>query len=128
MQRYRSLTPYVLLLVCIAAMFCVAAQNKESGSDPYTPTKLEWLCTYMNATFRVDADRGYQLTTHYAKPNTLVFSFVIPPEADREFVHRSLQSVRQVVELEAKHRGWDQWLIMREEIHVIDPDKKSPVD
>lgn len=128
MQRYRSIAPYLLPFVCVAALLCVAAQKKESGADPYTPTKLEWLCTYVNSTFRVLHDGGYELTAHYLKPNEVILLYHVPPEADRQFVNGTLQAFRNVFELEAKHRGWDEWLIIREQIRIMETKNNAPAD
>jgi hypothetical protein len=128
MERYRTMAPYLLPFVCVAALVCVAAQNKESGNDPYTPTKLEWLCTYINSTFRVDHSGGYQLTAHYSKPDTIVLLYYMPPDGDRQFVNTTLQEFREVVELEAKHRGWDRWLTIREQVSIAGAGKNTAAE
>jgi hypothetical protein len=126
MQRYRSLAPYLLPLICVAALVCVAAETKESGTDPYTPMKLEWLAMEANARNRDQQFRlGYSIDYHYIVPNTLVINVMLTPECDRKNIDEIVRVYRQRVDTLIRLHEWGNWVEVREEIHVFDSDKRE---
>jgi hypothetical protein len=130
MRRYRTIAPYLLPLVCVAALLCVAAQKKESGDEPYAPTKLEWLAMRINALFRQafqDAD-SYALDAREVHPNTLLLTAYVGPTCERTTVNKPLEKLREVTEAIAKSYGWDDWLIIREKVVVLHGSDKASAD
>ena len=113
MQRYRSLAPYLLPPVCVAALLCVAAQKKESGNDPYTPTKLEWLVLQANLGNAANT-LNYTVNAVQRQPDTVVLVTRFYPNYDAQksegYRKMALSGKRYHLEKLAKARGWDQWL------------------
>lgn len=127
MQRYRAIAPYLLPLVCVAALLCVAAQNKESGSDPYTPTKLQWLELHAKVCAQAMSGAVAQFGVAREERSTLVITATPHPlsgpesEVDWKVLFFAL---RTDIEADARHYGWDGWLTVREKVNkfVIQPD------
>lgn len=118
MQRYRTFAPYLLPLVCVAALLSIAAQKKESGSDPYIPTKLEWLTAEMNARARQEFRNGFAVFFIELPPNTIEIHAAMAPDANRQSANGIVQEGREMVQFIAEARGWDDWLVIREQFKV----------
>jgi hypothetical protein len=125
MRRYRTFAPYLLPLVCGAALLSIAAQKKESGSDPYIPTKLEWLTVEVNAAARQE-EEGLRIFMIASPPNTIrILSQLLPESRDRHSMNLMVQFVRAIVKEHAEEKGWDDWLVIREELNIWNEATKS---
>jgi hypothetical protein len=122
MRRYRTIAPYLLPLVCVAALLCIAAQKKESGSDPYTPTKLEWLT--MEANIRSDDDplgKGYSIYAVPQSPDTILFVVNVAPwfngaNGQQELMKFDVSGRAMAAREFARIRGWHNWLKVEQKI------------
>lgn len=122
MRRYRTIAPYLLPLVCVAALLCVAAQKNESGSDPYTPTKLEWLA--MEANVQADESlrsEAYHITAIPKPPNTILLQVSIAPTFEgarggEELLKMAIGGRAEYVTGMARAKGWLNWLQIKQEV------------
>jgi len=128
MKRYsHAVSPVLLVFAVVAAIGSIAAQKKESGSDPYTQTKREWLVTEFNsqyATPPTGARAGHLIHAieDATDENTVILWAGLIKGGDREIMNESLDLARDALELIAEVHGFDDWLIIREQIRT--PDKK----
>ena len=115
----------VWILSCGAASLFVAAMMAASprgsdtdrgGASPYTPTKGEWLCLFLNsrqALLNSESARG-GLTVHYlydqSQPDAIRIKVLFADGTNPEQVHRfAARAEKEAVEA-AKCRGWQHWL------------------
>lgn len=109
LYRYQITACLLLLFVCFLFPLNIHA---ESGSDKYTPTKLEWLVVYLNSTNSLDD----------------VFFLGIPPDTiaialyDDAKSRNSFKFARLAINQIAIKKGWS-WIKIREE--VLPPVEKS---
>jgi hypothetical protein len=101
----------------------VQAQSSLEGMKPYTPTRLEWLATEMNAYYRqelIDLE-GYILTfIPLENQNTILIYVRYTPKTNREAMNIGINTARKVLNMNVKGRGWDSWLKVREQIEMGD--------
>jgi hypothetical protein len=126
MQRNaNAVYPALFVLVTVAAIGSIAAQKKESGGDPYTPTKREWLVLKFNCTHqKISAsDLPYGLYATFKndgdKNTVQLVSVMMTEDADRKIAIDNLEIGRILLERMAKEDGFSNWLIIREEIKRI---------
>jgi hypothetical protein len=117
---------YLIAAIGVVATAMAIAQNKEplEGTEPYTPTKLEWLCVELNAEFRKADDI---LTCSFvADPtsNTIVVHCIHFPHTNREFADFYLEESRKRILNKAKEHGWN-WVRIRKHVQEIDTDKPT---
>ena len=108
-----------VIAACTLAFAAGAYRNKESGSDPYTPTKLEWLAVEVNSrasvvwpTFIVTA------VPHY--PDTLVLRVNHARDMDRQIVRDAVEPMHLFAEICSEYHEWDSWLVIKEDISPIE--------
>ncbi len=87
---------------------------KQSGSDRYTPTKLEWLTMWANTHLRPNRfGPGVRITDFKIAdyPNTIIVKIHFTDKV-REAVEidTKVNFAEIVLKAEAKRRGWDKWL------------------
>ena len=117
--------PVVWIVACGAALLLVAtlAAAPQAGTDmshggasPYTPTKGEWLCLYLNS--RQALANSQRATggvcVHYlydaSKPDTLRIKVLFAEGTSMDQVHRwEAKAERHAAEV-AKAHGWQDWL------------------
>jgi hypothetical protein len=120
MSRYRSIAPYLLPLVCVATVSCVAAQSKQSGSEPYTPTKVEWLALSFNVEKHEWASL-YRDISVAAEPdvksaNTVLLRVCAKETASDVHIGQVLRHARVAISTIALQKGFDEWLRIEEEL------------
>jgi hypothetical protein len=124
MHRYsRTVSPVLLAFAIFAAVGSIAAQRKESGSDPYTPTKREWLVLQFNAkssTFTSPGNFSIKAYEQGKDENTVLLVASAFKDTDRQFVNEAMGFAREHMEGLSKRYCCNSWLIIREEIQVMD--------
>jgi hypothetical protein len=116
----------IVFFSIIVAISAVNAQISGTQRDlqstkPYTPTRLEWLAVELNSSYRQEITSGCSI--HFIPihdEDTLLISVQYNPKLDREVLNSSLDTVRLLVKGNAKLRGWDSWLKLREEIKMAE--------
>jgi hypothetical protein len=127
--------PAVILIVAIIFMntiltFAGQAQSIQEGMKPYIPTRLEWLAVELNASNRVDMYEleGYLLSfIPLERENTILIFVRYTSKTNREAMNIGIETARKVVEMDAKSRGWNSWLKVREDISLQKSTKPRPL-
>lgn len=90
------------------------------GSQPYTPTKIEWLALEMNSDLRQDAsaDSPFLLSVVQVDHETLMIYVRYLPTVDREIMNGAIDTARKVIMMGAKRYGWDKWVKIRERVEM----------
>jgi hypothetical protein len=109
--RYFAL---VILLGCV----CAGAQQ-HPGSEPYTPTRIDWLTLTLQAALRDDSmANGYLLEIASSDPETIVIYVRYTSKVDRQVMNTAIDTARKVINTTAKSYGWDKWVKIREDIEL----------
>lgn len=119
------LIPAILFVTCL--MVCAEqVQPIPEGMKPYTPTRLEWLALELNANYKQDMNdsEGYMIGfVALEKENTILIYVSYNKQTRRELMNRGIDHARTIVEKEARSRGWDSWLRVKEEVKLLDENK-----
>jgi ABC-type proline/glycine betaine transport system substrate-binding protein len=102
-------------------VFAKAGSQKLSpGSQPYTPTRIDWLATTLQASLREDAleTHGYMLQITYSDSETILIYVRYTRDANRQIMNMSIDTARSVIHTTAKSYGWDDWVKIREDIEM----------
>lgn len=110
----------LLMLLNMTNGYC-----QSPGSEPYTPTKLEWFEVYLNATLRLDDidTLGYSIDFRSdRKTDTIIMYVSYLPRADRKQMNEIIELTRSHIRIKAALFRWSSWIKFKEELHLI---KKS---
>ncbi len=126
----------VWILSCAAASLLAATllaaarpgpDTDRGGASPYTPTKGEWLCLFLNSRQAlVNSQRAIGgVAVHYSydlsEPDTLRIKVLFADGTSEEQVRRCAARAEHHALEAAKVHGWQNWLkIEREERKVAD--------
>ena len=90
------------------------------GSQPFTPSRIDWLTTTLQASLRADATEtdGYDLEITSPDPETILIYVRYLPTVNRQVMNIALDATRKVIDITAKNYGWDSWLKVREDIQL----------
>ncbi|MHB1745164.1 MAG: hypothetical protein ACYCPO_11250 [Acidobacteriaceae bacterium] len=117
-----------LLLACVSglAFAKTKAQTLPPGLQTFTPTRIDWLTTTLQASLRDEEMETYGFLLEIASPDseTILIYVRYMPDVNREVMNMSIDSARQVIQITAKSYGWDKWLKIREDVQLSKPDKK----
>jgi hypothetical protein len=115
----------VWIISCSAASLLVATlvaasqrgtDTQHGGASPYTPTKGEWLCLFLNSRQALAnserASRGVDVHYLYdlSKPNVLRIRLLYADGTGKEQVHICSARAEQHATEVAKLYGWQNWL------------------
>jgi hypothetical protein len=131
-MKTHSARSYLLVALCAAAVSVlvyskVQAQNPKAqaqtlshGSEPFVPTRIDWLTTTLQASLRTDATEteGYDLEITSPDPETILIYVRYSPTVNRQAMNITLDAARKVIDITAKSYGWDSWLKVREDIQL----------
>jgi hypothetical protein len=94
------------------------AKASHPGQKAYTPTRMEWLTTTLQAQLRKDLTDGSKfLVQIVAKDSeTLVLYVRYLADVNKAAMDIQLNADREVIKLTAKAYGWDKWLKVTEDI------------
>jgi len=127
---YRAVYKYfavAVLSVSVSLMVFANAQPQRlsPGSRPFTPTRIDWLTTRLQASLRDDSLQtgGFYLNITSSDPETVVINVRYSSEVNRKAMNISIDAARQVVELTAKEYGWEKWLKVREDVQLLKEDE-----
>ena len=95
-----------------------SAKASHPGQKSYTPTRMEWLNTTLQAQLRKDlTDSSKFLVQFYAKDaETLVMYVRYLADVNKVAMDIQLNANREVIKVTAKAYGWDKWLKVTEDI------------
>jgi hypothetical protein len=105
------------ILVGVTIVLCAAQSNVKEGDKEYTPTRLEWLATMLNArTKRYNVGFEIQFIEKHKKDTIEIACLYIPRHIgfSRKLMNKQVAAERKTVEGFSKQYGWDSWLKIRE--------------
>lgn len=93
-------------------------QTLQPGLRPYTPTRIDWLTTTLQASLRDEEmqTNGFTLQITSPNSNTILIFVRYLPDVNRKVMNMSIDTARQVIQITAKSYGWDKWVQIREDI------------
>lgn len=115
-----------LFVLCIS--FGLLAQptfgQSKPGLVPYTPTRIEWLATVLQAQLRQDIteESRFHLEIVNSDHETILIFVRYLPNVNREVMNTTIQTVREVTMIAAKGYGWDSWVKIREDVQMGKPE------
>jgi hypothetical protein len=116
-----------LLLVSVSASIAISsvalAQQGNAyhpGLEPFTPTRIDWLSTQLEASLRTENLRedGFFMHVVQSGPETVTIYVRYLPTVNREAMNLMIDSARKVIAINAKSYGWDGWLKVNEDIKM----------
>lgn len=112
---------FAIALLVFAAASADAQQIGYPGEQPFTPTRMDWLVTTLQADLRYDGiDRdGYLLRITSPDPQTVLIYVRYLPNANREAMNITINAARQVIDITAKRYGWQSWLRIQEDVRMV---------
>ncbi len=116
-----------LLVATLVAASPRGTDTDRGGASPYTPTKGEWLCVFLNSrqalvnSQRVTGGVAVQYLYDVSRPDTIRIKVLFGEGSSEVQVHRcTARAEHHAIEV-AKAHGWLDWLkIEREERKVTD--------
>jgi hypothetical protein len=116
-------TKFLLMGAFLASIIFIgvgaAPATKQSGSDPYTPTKLEWFKMWADTKYRIDFGQygPYAIGFINGKTrNSIMIYCGYKNTVDRRELNEAIAHARSELAKEAKFRGWDKWLKIEEHL------------
>lgn len=97
--------------------------ERLEGWKPFTPSRLDWLATTLNASGRISYEMDRHFVLLYAgveKDDTILIYVRYTADVNRYAMNTAIESARKVISIKAKSRGWDKWLTVREDIKRTD--------
>jgi hypothetical protein len=96
-------------------------QLTSPGLEPFTPTRIDWLVTDLQAALREDSyDRyGYVLDITNSDPETIVILVGYRPNVNQREMKGSIDSAKIIINQTTKRYGWDNWIKIREDVQPL---------
>ena len=97
-----------------------AQRTSHPGSEPFTPTRMDWLIVNLQACCRHDglSVDGFDLQLTNPEPETVLIYVSYLPNVNRAAMNLTIDSVKKVVDIKAKSYGWQSWVKVREDVHM----------
>jgi len=116
MKKYIS----VAVLSAIISIFVYAhagPQKNSPGAERFTPTRIDWLVTTLQANLReeITSDRPYSIDIAHSDSETVLIYVRYFSDADRTLMNEDIDTARSVIHITAKSYGWDGWVKIKEE-------------
>jgi hypothetical protein len=94
------------------------SQKLSPGLQPFTPTRIDWLTTELQASLRDDDlyNNRYELQITTPDPETVLIYVRYMPDVDRTIMNSAIDTARKVIQITVKSYGWDDWVKVREDI------------
>jgi hypothetical protein len=124
MKKYFS----VAVLSAVISVFVYARalpQKRSPGLQPFTPTRIDWLVTYLQASLREDLteEKNFNLNISSSDPETVVIYVRYFPTVDRKIMNADIDTARKVIHVVAQTYGWDGWVKIKEDVELAEPMK-----
>jgi hypothetical protein len=121
--RMKKSNLVVLLLVVVvtgAGVLFAQVNAARQGSQPYTPTRLEWLAVALNAADRTDPspDKLYELFYMQNElEDAIIINVFYHPAVNREIMNADIIGAQKVIKAYIEAYGWD-WVRIRENVQM----------
>jgi hypothetical protein len=130
-HRYFRFAGFVLpVVIACTSVALIGARAKPSGTDPFMPTKAEWLCVRYNMSQLRRWSRDFPYD-HFARitgePNVVEIVLLFTPLEGldplhfRELANREMAHARRSIKAQAEIYGFDEWLEIRENFQEVKP-------
>ena len=124
MKRYLS----VAVLSAVVSMFVYSRalpEKRSPGLQPFTPTRIDWLVTHLQANLREDLteEKNFNLNISSSDPETVVIYVRYLPTVDRKIMNLDIDTARKVIHVVAQTYGWDGWVKIKEDVEPAEPMK-----
>jgi hypothetical protein len=109
----------ITITIITLVLLCSGAHASE-GSEPYSPSKLEWFAMDMNVSSKTDISDGGMMMMFVGleKSNEVLIYVRYLPSADRELINTRIKNARELIKIRAKNYGWDNWLKIKEDVKM----------
>ena len=116
----RLIAGFAIALSLSGAVLAQTTKPTSPGAEAYTPTRIEWLTTVLQATLRKDmtTDSKYLVQIVNKDPETIVLFVRHLPTVNKKAMDIQLNTAREVIKMFAKSYGWDKWLKVQEDIQA----------
>ncbi len=121
--------PFPLMLFAFALLLTpTSAQNRHPGAELFTPTRIDYLATVLQASLRRDAvsEDDFDLGITYTDSETILIYVRYHPNADRKIINMTIESAHRVIKTTAHGYGWDGWVKIKEDVDVYKPSDLKP--
>ena len=119
----------VLSLTVLLFAFANAQPQKafHPGAELYTPTRIDWLTTTLQASLRDEQLDTKRFLLQIASPDSETIMIYVRyfPDVNREAMNVTIDSARKVIQITAKSYGWDKWVKIREDVQLAEPQNKN---
>lgn len=117
----------LILSILFTSAFAICAERVQSSSEglePYIPLRLEWLAMELNSMHRTDTLinglTGYSIVfIPLIKENAILILVQHTRKTNRQVMNIAIDAARKITEINAKSKGWNSWLKVREEIILL---------
>jgi hypothetical protein len=124
-EVYRSKWKYLAVAIFSAfvSVWVYASarpQTLSPGAQPFTPTRIDWLTTTLQASLRDEQmeTNGFQLQITSPDSETILIYVRYLPDVNRQVMNISIDTARKVIQITARSYGWDKWVKIREDIQL----------
>ncbi len=109
----------ICVLVLTACVAYAQMKHRSPGTEPYTPTKLEWLAVKLNACRDNNlALYKYSIRYNTSGDNTIEIFVQYAPDVRREWMNQMVEKCRGEVEAVVRNHGWN-WVKVREKYRKL---------
>ena len=96
----------------------VTPPKELQGGEPYTPSRLEWMCLQLNARKSHDSSHNrYSIDYNFSPPNDGIVMRIrySPKDTDRAHLNEMVATLRRAITIIATGYGWESWMTVKEE-------------
>ena len=91
------------------------------GEQRYTPSRLDWLATTLNAYYRIPMSREKRFSLTYVgieNQNAILLFVRYWPDVNREEMNADIENAKELINISAKSYGWNSWLKVKEDVKM----------
>jgi hypothetical protein len=118
-----------VLSACASVLVYANSQTQKlsPGLQPFTPTRIDWLTTTLQASLRDEVldTNGYTLQIANPDPETILIYVRYRASVNREAMNIFIDTAREVIQITAKSYGWENWVKVRENIQLAGSEAKQ---
>jgi len=118
-----AISNYLFMGKTAVAQSLFNSTGKE-GSEPYIPTKIEWLALTFQAAYSTKFTDGYNFSLYFIAapedPNTIIIFVSYSPKVDRVLLNKGIENAKKLLlRMKAIRPEWE-WLKIKEEVEMTE--------
>jgi len=129
MKRFRSTILGAAFGAFLSLTLMSAQRTAHPGSEPFMPTRMDWLIVELQACCRADGlpveGEGFDLQFTNPDSETVLIYVTYSPTVDRAVMNIAIDAARKVIDIKTKSYGWQDWVNVREDVHMGSRSPKS---